>query len=265
MRVACSTSAWRGDLDHALNRVKALGFEYVDVICIAAWDHVKIDDLIDDFDGTVERVKRLLSKHGLSPIAANLGITPSLFERDDEAANEERRRNTRAFCRFMNALDVSVGGYYPGFRQNDADRPAAFAATVESIREISAIAVEHAVRIGPELHYNTNVQTIEEARRLLADLPDLMVVYDPSHFVMQGIPIEQTDFILARSHHVHFRAAAPDKMQSTVEENLDDLRWISSELKRIGYAGDVSIEYLPSEEIDSEAQIAATKELLGAK
>jgi sugar phosphate isomerase/epimerase len=264
MRVACSTSAWKGDLDHALSRVKALGFDYVDVICIAAWGHVQIDNLVSDFDGTVETVRGLLAHHDLTPIAANLGITPSLFERDGRA-NKERRRNTETFCRFMNAFDLSVAGYYPGTRQGDDDRPAAYKATLESIREISEIGGEHNLRLGPELHWNTNIQTLAEAELLFSDLPELTVVYDPSHFIMQGIPIEKTDFILKRSHHVHLRAADREKMQSAVSTSTEALRWILDELNRIDYSGDISIEYLPSDDIDVERQIAATKELIGAK
>lgn len=261
MRIACSTSAWRGDLEHALSRVKALGFEYVDLVCIAQWGHVTIDALVANYEAELERVRGLLLRFGLKPIAANLAITPQLFERG-EAENLERLEHTRLFCRLMNDLGIPKGSYYPGVKQTDADYESVYAATVTSIREIQGVAAEHHVSLGPELHWNTNVETLEQSARLLEDLPDLTIAYDPSHFLMQGEPIEATSFLLDRSHHVHLRSAAVDRMQAPLGEAEDAMRWILGRLGEIGYRGDVTIEYLPSDELDGEAEIAALRDLV---
>ncbi len=265
MRTACSTSAWRGDLEHALSRVKSLGFEYVDLICIAQWGHVTIDALAANYTGELERVRRLLSKYELTPIAANLAITPQLFERGDPAANAAREEHTRLFCRLMNDLGIAKGSYYPGVKQKDADYESIYAATIASVREIAAVAAEHSVVLGPELHWNTNVETLEQSRRLLEELPDLTIAYDPSHFIMQGEPVEATAFLLDRAHHVHLRSAAVDAMQAPLPEAREAIRWILSRLREIDYRGDLTIEYLPSEELDSEAEIAALRDLIAAE
>lgn len=265
MRIACSTSAWRGDLEHALSRVKALGFEYVDLICIAQWGHVTIDALVANYEAEAERVRGLLGRFGLTPIAANLAITPQLFERDDEERNALRLEHTRLFCRLMNDLGIAKGSYYPGVKQEDADYESVYAATVQSIREIRSVADDYHVVLGPELHWNTNVETLDESCRLLDELPDLTIAYDPSHFVMQGEPIEKTSFLLDRSHHVHLRSAAIDRMQAPLAEARDSLRWILGRLGEIDYRGDVTIEYLPSDELDTEAEIASLRDLIATE
>lgn len=257
MRVACSTSAWRGDLEHALARVAALGFQYVDLICIDAWDHVTSSAVTGDYDAELARIRDLLARFGLIPVAVNIAPTPQLFERSAQA-NEQRSTTMRAFCRLMNDLGIETGSYYPGFRQ-EAD---VFAETVESILEIAVVAAEHGVTLGPELHWQTNLESLDQARRVLAEVPELTVAYDPSHFLMQGIPVEQTRFILERSHHVHLRAAARDRMQASLAESADAIRWILASLADIGYAGDLTIEYLPSDELDPEAEIAALRDLV---
>jgi sugar phosphate isomerase/epimerase len=45
------------------------------------------------------------------------------------------------------------------------------------------------------------------------ELPEVPLVYDPTHFVMQGIDIRETGWLMAHAQHVHLRDAAPDKMQ----------------------------------------------------
>ena len=265
MRIACSTSAWRGDLEHALSRVKALGFGYVDLICIAQWGHVTIDALVANYGGELERLRRLLSEYALTPIAVNLAVTPQLFERSDQADNAARTEHTRLFCRLMNDLGIRKGSYYPGVKQKDADYESVYAATVASMREISTVAAEHGVVLGPELHWNTNVETLDQSRRLLDELPELTIAYDPSHFIMQGEPIEATAFLVDRAHHVHLRSAAVGAMQATLREAAPAIRWILSRLRDIDYRGDLTIEYLPSDELDSEAEIAAIRDLIEAE
>lgn len=264
MRIACSTSAWRGDLAAALSRVKSLGFEYVDLICIAQWGHITIDALVADYERELERVRGLLSRFDLVPIAANLAITPQLFERG-ESDDATRIEHTRLFCRLMNDLGIAKGSYYPGVKQKDADYESVFAATVASMREIAAVAAERSVVLGPELHWNTNVETLEQSRRLLDELPDLTIAYDPSHFIMQGEPIEATSFLLDRAHHVHMRSAARDAMQAPLEASRESMVWIVRRLGEIGYAGDITIEYLPSDELDSEAEVAKLRDLIASE
>ena len=262
MRIACSTSAWRGELEHALSRVSSLGFDAIDLICIAQWDHVTIDALVANYGAEVERVRGLLTKFGLTAVAANLAITPQLFERDGEHENALRREHTKLFCRMMNDLGIAKGSYYPGVKQTGADYEAVYAATVESIREIQSIAADYHVTLGPELHWNTNVETLDESRRLLDDMPELTIAYDPSHFIMQGEPIEATAFLIDRAHHVHLRSAAVDRMQAPLGDAADAMRWILRRLREIDYPGDVTIEYLPSEELDTEAEISRLRDLI---
>lgn len=262
MKIACSTSFQKGDLPTALSRISALGFEYVDLIVIGGWQHIMPQDLVADFDRQAAQIEALLQKNKLSAISMNVGVTPHLHDRSQAEANAGRIEQARAICRLMNRLGVKAAGYYPGYRAEGRDWEEALADTIQSMRELSAVAQEHGVRLGPELHWATPVEKVSQCLRLLADYPELTVQYDPSHFILQGEPIEATLPFLKRAHHLHFRGCAPDRMQCPLAEGCSHFGWVLQQAKAIGYSGNASIEYLPNGGFDPETEIRATKALL---
>lgn len=256
MAIACSTSAFKSDLDDALSRVAALGFHDVALIAIGGWDHVSLPALVDDYDDEMSRTKDLLEKYNLNPIAVAAAFDPPLFERADSAGNRERLRQVRTLARFMNDLGIDSAGYYPGFRQESADPEEIYRNTRETIREIQAIADEAGVVMGPELHIRSNLETLPECERILADLPDLTIEYDPSHFITQGIAIGNTAPLIDRAHHIGIRGASAGRLQAAGPENRWFVPWIMEHLGQIGYEGHIAVEYLSGRDFDVEEEIA---------
>ena len=261
MAVACSTSAFRTDLDGALARVAALGFDAVDLIVMPGWDHVSPDRLVEDFDAEASRVEELLAAHELTPIAVNCAFG-HLHEREDEAANAARIDLVRAVGKLMNRLDVGVGAFFPGRKWSENPWERVLADTAATAREILAVADEAGVTLGIELHYNTPFETVEQARRLLADVPELPITYDPSHFAMQEIPLPETADLLDRATHVHVRDAAPEKMCVPTGTGTVDFAWLAAALKQRDYRGHFSIEYLPNAEGDPGDAILNMRDIL---
>ena len=261
MSIACSTSAWTGSLDGALAQIADMGFEHVDLISIPSWGHIVPADLAADFDGGALEIEALLAKHKLTPVALNVGVA-HLHERSDQAVNDQRLSECRALAKLMNRLGVKVASFAPGQKWSENPWEKVLEDEVETLNEMLEIARAASVTFAIELHYNTAFETLEQARQLLGAVPELMIAYDPSHFVMQGIDVVDTAKLLDRSAHVHLRDAGPEQMQVPLGQGNVDFGWILDALAERGYQGHYSIEYLPDIEGSPGAQIEKLRNLL---
>ena len=216
MRIIGSTSAWKNDLDHALARLRALGFDEVDLIAIESWGLVSLAALVKDFEREASRVEALLSKHGLRAASVNAAFSPDLHDRADAAGNISRLNEVRALARLMMRLGITTGAHYPGYVadwKNDAD--GVWRDTTTSLREIQMVLAEFSgTRLAPELHYRTPFESPAAARRLLREFPELPYTYEPSHFIVQGIDWRETGDLLDGAAHVHLRGCAPNRLQA---------------------------------------------------
>jgi sugar phosphate isomerase/epimerase len=264
MNIGCSTAFYKDDLEGALAKIAALKFQYIDLICIPGWNHIQPDDLVSRFDKVAEQTERLLDRHGLRVHAFNFAV-PDLHKRADKAVNARRREQAQGLVRLMGRLGVKAAGFYPGYYAEGRAWDDILNDTVASLREMLEIAGEAGVVIGPEIHRFTPFETMAQARALLDAVPELTVVYDASHFVMQAIDLKETEFLIPRSHHVHFRGSAPDRIQCPLAESTANFSWMLERLKAHRYAGNASIEYLPDFPGDVENEIAELDTLLRAK
>ena len=257
MRIIGSTSAWKNDLDHALARLRALGFDEVDLIAIESWGLVSLAALVKDFEREASRVETLLAKHGLRAVSVNTAFNPDLHDRAAAAGNTARLAEVRALARLMTRLGIRIGAHYPGYVadwKNDAD--GVWRDTTASLREIQLVLAEFpGTRLAPELHYQTPFESPGAARRLLREFPELPHTYEPSHFIVQGIDWRETVDLLDGAAHVHLRGCAPNRLQAPPTESEEALRWVVGRLKARDYRGMISIEYLPEADFDVELAI----------
>ncbi|REE57440.1 sugar phosphate isomerase/epimerase [Paenibacillus taihuensis] len=262
MTIACSTSVRCGSsLDAALRTVAELGFRSVDLLAIDGWVHVNPSDLVSDWEGTVSRLDDRLSAYGLVPLALNTGTGPQLHDRS-EAACELRRAEIAALIRLMQRYGVQLAAIQP--LGNDASRPWAdvLADCVATLREYDTAAREAGVAFALELHIHSPFETLEQARALIAAMPEVKLVYDPSHFVMQGIDIRETEWLMDHAVHVHVRDAARDRMQAHLGEGDVDLDWMLGTLARRGYSGHFSIEYLEDGGMDVLGDVIGVRDAI---
>ena len=259
MLLSCSMSAWKNSVDSALGAIAGMGFRHVDIIAIPGWGLVEPEALAKDFGKVAGGLEKLLTKHRLTPVGVNAAV-PNIYQRDDQAVCASRLAQVDAICRLMKRLGIPGASFFPGgnWPAREMEWDEVLAGEVATLREMLALGAKYGVTLTLEPHANTPFQTLDQVRRLFDAVPDLRVAYDPSHFVMQDIPLAETAFILDRAAHVHVRDAASGKMQAPVGQGTVDFAWLVSELKRRKYTGAVSVEYLPG----SEDQVGEMKRVL---
>jgi len=201
-------------------------------------------DLAADFDGVAGRLEGLLAANGLAVTALNCAFAHP-YERADAAVNVQRLAEVEACAKLAARLGAEVVSFYPGYKEHGAPAGDLPARTAETIREMLAVGAAHGVTMVPEPHYATPLEQLEIVQWLLAELPELEVAYDPSHWAMQAIDLRETAFMLDRTAHVHLRDAAPGKMQEVFGAGTVDFDWLLDALAERGYAGHFAIEYLP--------------------
>lgn len=250
MTIAISTSVrCNSTLERALEDIEKAGFQLIDLLAIDGWVHVHTRDLVSQYDETVNRLDSLLCQYPLKPIILNTGVAAQLHHRSDET-NIQRRFEIDALIRLMHHYQIQTAAIQP--RNADPQRPYddIFDDCVATLYEQIAAGKEAGVIFALELHVRSPFETFEQARRLLDAIPDLPLVYDPSHFVMQGIDPRETEWLMSNARHAHLRDAAPGKLQMPFGTGAVDFDWVLRALKDHGYSGNFSIEYLETDEFD---------------
>jgi sugar phosphate isomerase/epimerase len=250
MTIACSTSiGTQSSLEDTLARIAGIGIPHIDLLVIDGWKHINSQDLADHFEATVAPLDSLLAQHRLRPVALNTGVSPQLHHRTP-TINARRRQEIAAVIQLMQHYGITLAAIQP--RQPDRDRPYAevLADCVATLREQVTLGREAGVTFALELHVNSPFETLEQARMLLDHMPDLPLVYDPTHFVMQGIDIRDTGWLMDHAVHVHLRDADRNQMQVPFGSGAVDFDWLLGTLKDRGYSGHFSIEYLETDAFD---------------
>ena len=114
----------------------------------------------------------------------------------------------------------------------------------ERLAELGKMAARHDIRLSLEPHKDCIIENPGDALSLIKEVfPHAGCCYDPSHFTMQGIDLENTRGLLDYTYHVHIRNASIGKMQEVSEKGLVDYRWLYESLLECGYDQYLAIEY----------------------
>ncbi|HEY0867049.1 MAG TPA: sugar phosphate isomerase/epimerase family protein [Fimbriimonas sp.] len=260
--VACSTSVrCHSTLDKALEEIAGAGFREIDLLAIDGWVHLNPSDLARDYDSSFRTFDAKLKASNLIIRALNTGVGPQLHDRSSAAA-EVRSAEIAALIRFMSEYGIRIAAIQP--RNADRSRPAdaVFADCIRTVREQVALGEEEGVEFALELHSNSPFETMEQARALVEAFGDVPLVYDPSHFVMQGVDLRDTAWLMNHAKHVHLRDAAHGRLQTRVGEGGVDFDWMLRSLQDGGYRGGYSLEYLETDEFDALEEALRLEELV---
>ena len=242
-QIACSTGIRSSkSLDEACAAIKALGFRYADPLAIEAW-HVKPSRLAIDAEAETDTVRATLEKYGLKCVAINLGFTKNftMCSDDEHIVNLDV---IRGMCTLAHALDTRIATVGPGGISGDEDRRAILNRIVSRLKDAVEIAGEQGVTLAVETHAGAIVVQPGASREMLDRVPGLTLTYDPSHYIAEEIPIEETLDLIAKSSHAHLRNARVGHFQETMAKGRLDIGWMVDRMIAAGYEGAISIEYI---------------------
>jgi sugar phosphate isomerase/epimerase len=232
----------------ALKLVKLLGFDHVDIGLFARSSHFSPGELQASPRQYTMKVLSDLSQAELkaSDIFLQIGVDPSeCAANDPSSAVRSKNRDT-----FANALDICValgcrhltglpGVFHSGVSQ---DRDFHLAEEEASLR--ARVCASAGVAYAIEPHVGSICSDVTSTRAFLRRIEGLTLTLDYGHFVMAGESSEIIHTLLPFASHVHVRGGALDRLQTSLDENAIDFTGMINGLKRLDYAGFLTLEYV---------------------
>lgn len=245
----------------AMADISTAGFTDIDLLTINTWAHINPADMALNFDDVVADAEAVLSKNSLKMHALNVGVNKHLYDRNPESV-KSNLKEIDAVCRFMNHFSVKKAALQPMGKDPSRNPDEVLTDCIKSLSELLECADKYGVIIGLELHANSPFETVEAMKRLFTELPDVKVIYDPTHIICMGYSLQECEFIMDKVSHVHIRNASKGNFQRKLEEGEADFEWIIKTLKQKGYAGDYSIEALDNDDYDVLEEALRYREML---
>lgn len=232
----------------ALSLIKLLGFDYVDIGLFARSTHFSPLDLATAPRSYTAKVMRDLNTVDLrvSDVFLQTGVDPS------EAAANDPNSAVRSKNRdiFKTALEfcVTAGSRHltglPGVYHADTSRDHDFNLAAEEaawrIAECTSAGVIYAI----EPHVGSICMDIESTHTFLAAVKGMTLTLDYGHFVMTGETSARVHDLLPSASHIHVRGGAPERLQTSVNENTIDFSGMLTGLQRLSYDNFLALEYV---------------------
>jgi sugar phosphate isomerase/epimerase len=250
IRLSCADNTFRlvQPWESAVELIRLLDLEAVDVCLMGNRSHLRPEDVRDDIAAVADRITGGLSDRGLA--VSDLFCIPwTDFERyapnHPDAAERER---SRALFADMLELAERIGApgmtMLPGIDWPSERHEDSFGRAVEELGNRAAAARARGVRFSIEPHFGSIAQSPGEARRLCEEAVDLELTLDYSHFVYQGYPEPEIEPLVAHARHFHARGAREARMQCALKDSAVDFERMIDAAQAAGYAGDIGLEYL---------------------
>jgi sugar phosphate isomerase/epimerase len=250
IRLSCADNTFRlvQPWESAVEMIRLLGIEAVDVCLMGNRSHLRPEDVRGDLPATAERITRGLSERGLG--VADLFCIPwTDFERyapnDPDPYNRARSRALFAdMLELAERIEAPGMTMLPGIDWPGMTHRESFDRAVEELGRRAEQARARGLRFSIEPHLGSLAQDPGEARRLCELTQGLELTLDYSHFVYQGYAEEEIEPLVAHARHLHARGARKGRMQCALKDSAIDFERMLDAALAAGYDGDVGLEYL---------------------
>ena len=232
--------------ESAIELIRLLGIDAVDVCLMGNRSHIRPEDVRDDIPAAAQRIASGLAERDLA--VSDLFCIPwTDFERFAPNHPDERERSRHLFRDMLElAIRIEAPGMtmLPGIDWPGESHDDCFARSVEELGRRAELAAAEGVRFSIEPHLGSIAQDPAEAARLCRDARGLELTLDYSHFVYQGYPQEEIEPLAAYARHVHVRGAREKRMQAALKDSIIDFERMVDVLLAEGYDEDIGLEYL---------------------
>ena len=273
LRLSCADSTFP-KLSHSasLTVIKDLGFAAADVCSFTGYPHTPPELVMADPGAAADAVRERLDRLELEVSDVFMIVGGSFQEyapnHPDRAVRDQAFEQFELFVEFARRLRAPGLTILPGTVFEEAGEQASLELAAAELNRRAQTAGEAGLRLAFEPHYGSVAETPGPALELVERTPDVGFALDYSHFVYQGIPPEEVDPLLARTHHFHARQAAPGVIQARTNEGVIDFVRIRDALLGMGYDGYFAVEYqwedgwLDFSRVDCIAETADTRAVL---
>jgi sugar phosphate isomerase/epimerase len=250
IRLSCADNTFRlvQPWESAIQMIRLLDLEAVDVCLMGNRSHLRPEDVRGDLPAVAGRITRGLAEHDLA--VSDLFCIPwTDFERyapnHPDAAERERSRALFAdMLELAERIEAPGMTMLPGIDWPSESHEDSFDRAVEELGYRAAAAGARGVRLSIEPHFGSIAQEPREARRLCEATQDLELTLDYSHFVYQGYPEPEIEPLVTHARHFHARGAREARMQCALKDSAVDFERMIDLAKTAGYDGDIGLEYL---------------------
>jgi len=250
IELSCADNTFRlvQPWESAVEMIRLLELDGVDVCLMGNRSHLRPEDVRDDLPGTAARITKTLQAHGLA--ASDLFCIPwTDFERyaPNHPAADERERSRALFEDMLElAARIEAPGMtmLPGIDWPLECHAESFERSVDELAWRAEQARAQGVRFSVEAHLGSVVQDPREAARLCREAQGLELTLDYSHFVYQGYDAETIESLVPLARHFHARGAREGRMQAALKDSTIDFERMVDAMLAAGYDGDIGLEYL---------------------
>jgi sugar phosphate isomerase/epimerase len=236
------------DRERALQLIRLLGFDAVDIGLFERSTHYSPRSLLGDPTASGRAVRAELERMGLraSDVFLQPGMEPAVAAVNDPDPGVRARArdlflSTLVFAQQLHCTHLTG---LPGVLQAALRPDEAWKLAVDETAWRVARANDAGVTYAIEPHVGSICPDPESAAQFVRSVPDLTLTLDYGHFICAGVPNEAVHPLSAHASHVHARAGARNRLQTTLAENEIDFRGLVDLLVARQYAGYVCVEYV---------------------
>jgi len=232
--------------DKVLQLMKLLDVDAVDIGFFDGRTHLQPSQVADDPAGHGRRLKTRLDQLGLGvsdvffhPAAGHHAGTANTPDADEQ-------RKHRQLFQVAITFALTVGSKHitglPGMAHGDLDSDLARASAEAAWRAEAARNAGLIYSVEP--HVESLILTPELTRRFLAKAGGTTLTLDPAHWICAGFSNADWQQFIPQASHVHLRAAARNRLQTSLDENHVDFAALMHGLDAAHYQGWSTLEYV---------------------
>jgi sugar phosphate isomerase/epimerase len=231
-------------LGAAMRQLVDLEYTYAEIMIHETDGHMKPSEVLADFDGALQLVRQT---HRL---------TPAAFSVDIVAPEEQYYRQFAACCKLAKAAKVVT------ITVRAAELGTPFNAEVERLRSLSTLATVEGVRVGLLTEVGRMTEEPDTAIVLCNNVKGLGITLDPSHYVYGPRSGANYESLLPHVYHVRLRDTTRDQLQVRVGQGEVEYGRLIGQLGRFHYSRALTVDILPSPEVDQLAELRKMRLLL---
>ena len=274
MQLSCTSASLPSlSFEQAAIVIGLLDLDSVDVDCYAD-GQIPAAAVLADPVAIADRILRAVEPAGIAVSQLFFTFGTDFFDRaansPDQAVRSANEQLVRAMARCARLCGARGLTTLPGVVWPDLGPERSLDLAASALQHLVAIAAETGLPLQVEPHLDSVIGTPERARRLVDQVPGLLLTLDYAHFLAQQFTSADVHGLLPYAGHLHARHAAAGHLQTPARRSELDFADIYRRLLQIGYAGDICLEFVPFrdwggiEEVDVISQTVQLRDLLRA-